>query len=98
MRISSRSLVEGDIGSRRWSGVQGARAYQAVIVLLLDYMRAPARDARADEDPRVEIAANAHQQVGHRRRAVHTLIKSLLPPHDAIHNCRHVIPTCLRAN
>src|SRR2546428_145541 len=64
-RMRSRSSLEGHIRLRRRADIGRARPNEPIVVLLLDDVRAPAGDARADEDRRVEGAGKPYQEGGH---------------------------------
>src|SRR3989449_7214436 len=63
--MRSRSSLEGHIRLRRRADIGRARPDEPIVILLLDDVRAPAGDARADEDRRVEAAGGPYQEVGH---------------------------------
>src|SRR5207247_8232995 len=62
---SSDTSLEGHIRLRRRADIGRAGPDEPIVVLLLDHVRAPAGDARAHEDRRVEVAWNPYQEVGH---------------------------------
>src|SRR2546428_12971595 len=62
--MPSRSSLEGHIRLRRRPDIGRAGPDEPVVVLLLDHVRAPAGDARADEDRRVEVAGGPSTEGG----------------------------------
>src|SRR5262249_9321069 len=61
------ALVDGDPGATRGADVVATRADQAVVLVLLDDVRRPARDAAGRDHGREEIDGNA-ERVEERRR------------------------------
>src|SRR5438132_7345850 len=90
--MRSRSSLKGDIRLRRRPDIGRARPDEAVVVLLLDDMRAPAGDARADEDRRVEVARDPYQEVGDGGIEIQVGIETLFLLHDPIHEGGDVVP------
>src|SRR5206468_11959047 len=91
-RRRARSSAEGHI--RLWwrPDIGRARPDEPIVVLLLDDMRAPAGDARADEDRRVEIAGDPYQEIGHGGVEIQVGVEALFLLHDPIHDGRDVVP------
>src|SRR3989441_7798186 len=90
--MRSRSSLEGH--KRLWwrPDIGRARPDEPIVVLLLDDLRAPAGDARADEDRRVEVAGKPYQKVGHGGVEVQVGVEALFLLHDPIHDGRDVVP------
>src|SRR3989442_4331536 len=90
--MPSRSSLEGHIRLRRRPDVGRAGPDEPVVVLLLDHVRAPAGDARADEDRRVEVARDPYQEVGHGGVEIQIWGEALLLLHDPVPPGRDVLP------
>src|SRR5690348_12417825 len=95
--ICSATAVKGDIFPRCRSRVERAGPDQPVVILLFDDVGAPAGDARADEDRRIEFARDAHQEVGHGRIEVEIRIETFHLLHDTIDDGRNLKPTAVAA-
>src|SRR5438105_4248990 len=81
-RMPSATLIDRHIGAGIGTGVQGPRANQSVVVLLLDDMRAPAGNPRAHKDGGVQIAGKTHQHVRHRGVEVEIGMQAFFFTHD----------------
>src|SRR2546426_1756942 len=90
--MRSRSSLEGHIRLRRRADIGRARPNEPIVVLLLDDVRAPAGDARADEDRRVGVAGKPYQEGGHGGVEVQGGVEGLFLLHDPIHDGRDVVP------
>ena len=72
--------------------VVGARADQAVVGVLLEDVRRPARHAADREDRRVEVDGNPERVVHRRRVEVDVRVQLLLALHQRLDALRHVPP------
>src|SRR5437773_11759950 len=89
---SSDTSLEGHIRLRRRADIGRAGPDEPIVVLLLDHVRAPAGDARAHEDRRVEVAWYPYQEVGHGGVEIQIGEEALLLLHDPVHDGRDVVP------
>src|SRR2546425_12114143 len=95
--MPSRSSLEGHIRLRRRPDIGRAGPDEPVVVLLLDHVRAPAGDTRADEDRRVEIAGDPYQEVGHGSIEIQVWIETPFLLHDPVHDGGDVVPSRVAA-
>ena len=92
-RLGYASLFERHVALRILrADVVGARADQAVVRVLLEHVRRPARDAADREDRREQIDRDAERVVGRRRIEVDVRVQLLLGLHQRLDALRHLEP------
>src|SRR5207244_11388823 len=88
-RMGSATLIDGHIVTGLGPAIEGSRANQAVMILLLDHMGAPSGDTRAHKHSSIQIAGNAHHHICHSGIEIESGIEDIPLTSDSNNKHRH---------
>src|SRR5215467_6356292 len=89
------SLLDRNIGCHLWTNIFGTRANEAIVGVLLEYMRCPAGDAAASKNGCIQIDWDTQCVVDGGRVEVNVGIQISMAFDIAFDDARHLIPSTI---